>query len=174
MNYTRTGRRLFIKRGFKSVVFFSGIGRMASALAVGKGELSLSALGQFRSFLDTLIPQDTSPSACQLQVDIALLKKAKTIQNYPQLIDLGCQWLLAQSTASFGRPFDSLQLTQKYLVVEAAERSARNSIQRMFFERVLMDAFSFYYANPKSWHGLKFVKPPQPSGYLDYDLMPSK
>ena len=164
------GRRLFIRRGFGSALFLATLGRGGGAWGQTSDGLSPSAQEDFRAFLDTLIPADTTPAASQLKVDRAILFRAAKIANYPQLLALGCQWLAAQSNYSFSRSFSVLSAKQKDLVVSAAERSAKNSVQRLFFERVLGDALEIYYGMPEAWRGLGLPGPPQPAGYPDFAL----
>lgn len=167
------GRRLFIRRGFGSAVFLATLGRGHGAWGQTSDSLSPVALEDFRAFLDTLIPADSTPAASQLQVHQAILSRAAKVANYPQLLTLGCQWLAAQSNYSFSRSFATLSVKQQELVVSAAERSAKNSVQRMFFERVLGDALEIYYGKPEAWRGLGLSGPPQPAGYPDFALAPA-
>ncbi len=58
-------------------------------------------------------------------------------------------------------------------MVKALENLSDNETVETFFTQVREDAFSFYYANPSSWKGLGFDRPPQPLGYADYDREPT-
>lgn len=131
-----------------------------------------STMTTFRHFLDTLIPEDVSPSATQVNLDADLLDHAKIIQNYEKLIFLGCNWLDLQANAFYKTSFINLNSAQKNKVIEVASRSPGDSIPLQFFNRLRRDAFTFYYAKPPSWTGLRFSKPPQPHGYPDYQESP--
>ncbi|WP_438970777.1 hypothetical protein, partial [Methylophaga sp.] len=61
---------------------------------------SLTALPRF---LDTLLPEDVSPSATQLGIDKDLLQHAQTVDNYPQLLQIGCQWLDQHAMSLYGK-----------------------------------------------------------------------
>ena len=58
-----------------------------------KERVNSNTMTTFRHFLDTLIPEDVSPSATQINLDADLLEHAKTIQNYEKLIFRGCNGL---------------------------------------------------------------------------------
>ncbi len=137
-----------------------------------KERVNSNTMTTFRHFLDTLIPEDVSPSATQVNLDADLLEHAKTIQNYEKLIFLGCNWLDLQSDAFYKKKFIELSLTQKDKILEFASKNRSDSIPAQFFNRVRRDAFTFYYAKPPSWTGLRFSEPPQPHGYLDYQESP--
>ena len=137
-----------------------------------KERINSNAVMTFRHFLDTLIPEDVSPSATQINLDAVLLDHAKKIQNYEKLIFLGCNWLDLQSDAFYKKKFINLSLVEKDKIVEFASKNRSGSIPAEFFNRVRRDAFTFYYAKPSSWAGLKFSGPPQPKGYIDYQESP--
>jgi hypothetical protein len=137
-----------------------------------KERINSNAMTTFRHFLDTLIPEDGSPSATQINLDNVLLDQAMKIQNYEKLIFLGCQWLDLQSNAFYKKTFTDLNTDQKDRVVGVASKSHPDSIPAQFFIRLRRDSFTFYYANPSSWTGLKFSGPPQPYGHFDYQESP--
>jgi len=115
-------------------------------------------------FLDTLIPEDTTPSASQLGLHETLISHAKHIENYTTLLELGCQWLDLQAQPAFNK----LPQSTADKIVSIAANSNNNTIPNMFFERVKSDLFTFYYSHPASWPGLGFDTPPQPLGYPDF------
>lgn len=119
-------------------------------------------------FLDTLIPEDVTPSASQLGLHEALIAHAQGIESYPKLLELGCQWLDLQATSMFKKQFHKLPQNAADKVVSIAANSKNNAIPNMFFERVKTDVFTFYYSHPASWAGLGFDAPPQPLGYPDF------
>ncbi len=163
-------RRAFIHRIATSTFIVSLSGYLPAALAgvfVTKG-----ALRALPAFLDTLLPDDGAPSATQLEVDQQLIRHAGGIENYPRLLQLGCQWLdrqaLTTGTASFGQ----LGPAAREGIVAAAERAPENSVQKLFFDRVKSDTFTFYYSNPASWPAIGFSGPPQPVGFPDFAAPP--
>lgn len=165
-------RRDFLKHGLQSFVLVSSAVALPEA---GAGtQLAAAERRIFRSYIDTLIPADTTPSASQLGLDNQLIQHARGIENYPELIALGCQWLKSQSLASFRAGFEQLPEARREKIVRLAENSAHASIPRQFFERVKSDLFGFYYAHPASWVGLQLASPPQPAGYPDYIARPKR
>ncbi|OGB24698.1 MAG: hypothetical protein A3I66_18075 [Burkholderiales bacterium RIFCSPLOWO2_02_FULL_57_36] len=103
-----------------------------------------------------------------------LVNHAKTIENYSRLLELGCQWLDAQSKTIYQQNFEMLTYQQREAIVTIAEASPKNAIPKMFFDRVLSDLFVFYYAHPAAWPGLGIDSPPQPKGYADYMKKPAR
>jgi hypothetical protein len=170
-------RREFIKQGLESaVLLYCAVELPLAHAAETRGE-SKSPRDRFTSlpsFVDTLIPADSTPSASQLGLDQALLRHAEGIENYSRLLELGCEWLDKTSTSLHGAAFDGLKDPQREAIVTLAETSAENTIARIFFERVRFDLFGLYYASPASWDGLGISSAPQPKGYLDFTRPPSK
>jgi hypothetical protein len=165
-------RREIIKKGLTSAALFSIFGRLPEAGAVTPSKTDMRPV--LAAFIDTLIPADTTPSASQLGLDKQLIAHAKSIENYTQLLTLGCQWLTLQSQASYGKFFTALSLPEREAVARIAESEKKGSIPRQFFERTLSDLMGFYYANPASWPGLGFDSPPQPKGYPDFQKKPAR
>ena len=129
-------------------------------------------LDSFSSFLDTLIPEDETPSASALGVGADIVNLAKSITNYTKLLELGCQWLDANAQSLGFDDFTALPQVAKDSVVAKAERASETDIGKIFFDRVYADALRFYYSNPDSWTSLGISSPPQPIGYPDYDKPP--
>jgi hypothetical protein len=169
-------RREFLRRGLESALLLYCAVELPAAAAVEPraGQDSLRRLEAWRAFVDTLIPADSTPSATQLGLDRALEQHAESIENYPRLLALGCEWLDTTATRLHGASFDRLKLTQQEAVVTLAETSPENSIPRMFFDRVRFDLMGLYYAAPASWDGLGISSPPQPAGYPDFARAPRK
>lgn len=120
-------------------------------------------------FLDVLIPEDSTASASQLGIHERLISHARKIPNYPQLLELGCNWLNLQSEKSYQADFVRLTPQQRDHIVTVAAQSDNTALQSLFFTRLRQDAFAFYYANIASWDGLAITVPPQPLGYADFD-----
>lgn len=163
-------RRAFLKKIF----LVNGLWILWSVprFAFSKNEISLEVITTFRNFLDVLIPEDMSPSASQVNLDAELLKHAGSVENYSKLIFLGCQWLDLQSNAIFGDKFMRLGFEQKNRVVEILSKNPVGSVPAQFFSRLRRDAFTLYYAKPRSWRGINFPGPTQPLGYPNYYLNP--
>ncbi len=158
-------RRTFIKRGIQSaslLYFFPFCNIYANTT---DKEICPD---NFPVFIDTLIPEDETPSASQLHMHTKLIGHAKTIKNYPALIRLGCDWLNLHANTTYALTFETLNEQQRIATVLLAEQSALGSIPRLFFDRIRTDLFQFYYADPQSWKGLGINSPPQPAGYPDY------
>jgi hypothetical protein len=126
---------------------------------------SLSALGPF---LDTLLPEDDTPSATQLDVDRAVVERMQNNQRMAQVVVMGCAWLDQQAVALGAADFASLQAEQRELIVQRAEQSAPRTLPRAFFSGTRALAFDEYYARPESWPSLGYLGPPQPRGFMDY------
>ena len=163
-------RRTFISRIFASsfVVSLGGYapGTFANAF------ITKRTLRSFPAFLDTLLPEDDALSASRLGIDKQLIKHAAGIDNYLRLLQLGCQWLDQQASAGSNMDFWQLDPPGMEKVVTLEEHAPEGSIQRLFFDRIKSDAFTFYYSNPASWAGIRFAGPPQPGGYLDFATPP--
>lgn len=157
-------RREYLRRSLQSVTLASGLLEFPQAFATFLPQ----NLGPLPVFADTLIPQDSTPSATQLGLHLKLVQHAKGIENYTRLLELGCLWLDVQAQAQYQMKFAGLTFAQREVVATMAEVSSRGSIQKMFFDRVLTDLMGFYYSHPASWPGLGFAAPPQPIGYPGY------
>lgn len=127
-----------------------------------------------KAFVDTLIPADSTPSASQLSLNKTLLEHSEKVVNYPQLISLGCDWLHNQAMQTKGKPFTELNEQFKKTIVRSADASPASTIQKQFFDRVRHDLFGLYYAEPASWDGISFDRPPQPHGYPEHVQEPKK
>lgn len=121
-------------------------------------------------FLDTLIPEDITPSASQLGLHQTLIEHARNIENYTELLELGCDWLDRQAQSMFNHAFRDTTEQEAIAIVAVAEKSSNTTLQNLFFTRIKSDAFIFYYSHPTSWKTLGFNAPPQPLGYPDFTL----
>ncbi len=120
------------------------------------------------AFLDTLIPSDETPGASQLGIAGRLLTGIGKDRNYRRTIKEGCAWL-NEKAKRYGAPdFAGLGEQQKEDIIAEAEAGPAGSLQRLFFEKLRSEAFSFYYACPETWKALAYQGPPQPDGYPAY------
>jgi hypothetical protein len=124
------------------------------------------------AYLDTLIPADETPSATQLGVSEKILSRAATDSDYLRLIKRGCDWLDAQAKQSGAAHFAALSEDQRERVINLAAEGEGGPWIEMFFDQTLADAFSHYYADPRSWRALDYAGPPQPRGFADYTQAP--
>ena len=122
----------------------------------------------FSALIDVLLPGDETPSGSDLGVDRKVLEYGRTVSNYSKLIQLGCYWLNLKSKALYKAKFIQLSDAQQIKVVTLLESSPQGNIEQQFFERVLSDAFRFYYSEPASWSLFALNGSPQPMGYPDY------
>lgn len=129
-------------------------------------------LPAFGPFLDTLLPEDVSPSATQLGVDTAILESAPKIRNLNRLIKLGCAWLDQQAGQQGVEGFAALNEAQRVKIVVVAEQSTDRSLPKIFFQTIRLQAFRHYYSNPASWSALAYAGPPQPVGFPGHDRAP--
>ena len=130
---------------------------------------SLTALP---AFLDTLIPEDISPSASQLNVGPDLINRARQESGFERLLILGCSWLNEQAQKQGHPLFENLDEASRIAIVKVAEQSADRSLPGAFFNAVQHYAFGIYYAHPETWVSLGFNGPPQPVGFPDYARPP--
>ncbi len=163
-------RRTFITRAFSSSLAVSLLGYFPRVLAVDF--VSRQALASLPMFLDTLLPAGDSPAATELDIDRALVRHATTVENYPRLLQLGCEWLDTQAEAAHGVAFRAATAAGRVAIVARAASSPADSLQQLFFSRVKSDTFTLYYSRPESWSALGFSGPPQPLGYPDFSRPP--
>ena len=128
----------------------------------------------FAAYLDTLIPEDETPSATQVGVVEKILAKSATQRPYKQLIQNGCAWLDAQAGQYDAAHFAALSEAQREAVVGLAADGQADLLPLRFFRQTQQDAFYYYYAHPHSWPGLGYPGPPQPRGFRDYTHAPRK
>ncbi len=138
-------------------------------LAAPTGEttrkVSIRALGPF---LDTLLPEDGTPSATQLGVDKEIVKRMRNNKRFVKILILGCAWLDQQARKLGAEEFALLEAPQQESIVTTAENSASRSLPLVFFSTTQQLAFQHYYAHPESWRDLGYAGPPQPKGFLDF------
>lgn len=163
-------RRTFISRLLASSLLTAAAGYIPRGIA--EGFVTRQALRSLPAFLDTLLPEDEAPSASQLGIDRELTAHATGIENYLRLLQLGCQWLDQQAARRSNLSFWQLDLQGREAITNTAENASGDSLQKLFFDRVKSDAFTFYYSNPASWVAIGFAGPPQPGGYLDFAAPP--
>ncbi|MGH7960687.1 MAG: gluconate 2-dehydrogenase subunit 3 family protein [Candidatus Binatia bacterium] len=126
------------------------------------------------AYLDTLIPADESPSATQLGVTAHLISRTEADSGYRQLLTNGCDALDAQARQYGVAHFAALSEPQREEVISLAAAGKAGLWAHMFFDRTQADAFSYYYAQPQSWHALEYAGPPQPRGFMDYAQPPTR
>jgi hypothetical protein len=147
-----------------------GVMSASGALPAEKHEqssraVSLRALGPF---VDTLIPEDATPSATQLGVDRALIDQARTDSNIAMLLVAGCDWLDKVAREQDMEEFSELDQAAREEVLRTSEQSPMQSLPGVFFNSIRQHAFRHYYAQTESWHGLGFSGPPQYRGFPDH------
>lgn len=123
--------------------------------------------------LDVLIPQDISPSATQLKVDVKILEYTKTIPNYEPMIYQGMAWL-DQQARSMGVAvgFVGLSPEQKNQTIAHALKQPQLTLPKVFMQRLMEDAFRLYYSHPSAYRVVKSMQPLQPMGYPKHHLPP--
>jgi len=165
----------FSRRHFLSLSLGTGLLASLSLACQKPARDVLGKPGQqqtLAAYLDTLIPADETPSATQLGVDEKLLAEAETDSAYLRLIRTGCEWLEEQAKQAGAAHFAALNEEQRERVVNLAAAGEGGPWVEMFFDRTLADAFSHYYADPRSWRALDYAGPPQPRGFADYTQAP--
>jgi len=137
-------------------------------LAAASGD-TRPAARSFAAFLDLLLPADEfSPAASEAGVDLALIEQARGDSQLGRLIELGVGWLDRQASTQGVTAFHELAEDRQLLIASIAERQRPGSLPRVFIENMRHHAFGHYYADPRSWAGLGYAGPPQPTGFMDY------
>jgi hypothetical protein len=162
-------RRLILKLIGSLGVMFTSRGILAEKTKQSSGINPLRALSPF---VDTLIPEDTTPSATQLGVDKALVDQANIDPNLAILLNSGCNWLNRVAQELGLDEFAELDQAGRENVVRLAELSPLRSIQSLFFNTIRTHTFRHYYAQPASWNGLGFSGPPQHRGFPNHAAPP--
>jgi len=152
--------------------FFGVMGaclRNANAVLINGSKAERNPLSSLPSYLDTLIPDFLGPSATKLGVTQHILDSAQTSDQYKKFLIAGCRWLDHMAGKENSSQFSSLSESARIRIIEVAESSDSDTLERVFFERTRRDAFRHYYAQSESWQYLNFPGPPQPSGYPDFN-----
>jgi len=119
--------------------------------------------------LDILIPEDTTPSASQLGVHKDIFAHSKTINNYQLMLQKGAEWLNVNSLKLGRRTgFVSATFQTQEKLIDAALHSQAQSLPRVFIERVLQDAYMFYYQKQEAYSDIAGMRPIQPFGYPEH------
>ncbi len=169
MLYKKFKRRNFLQ----TLVLLGGFVPAKLLLALPlENQRQAGSLSALPAFLDTLIPEDISPSASQLNVGPDLIDRARRESAFERLLILGCTWLNEQSYKQGKQIFENLDEASRIAIVKTAEQSADRSIPRVFFKAVQYYAFEIYYAHPETWVSLGYTGPPQPVGFPDYAKPP--
>jgi hypothetical protein len=164
-------RRGFLRLVLALSAFLPAQLLMAAPVEKTRRRISIGALAPY---LDTLIPEDSTPSASALGVDQAILKLARRRPRIARLVGLGCAWLDKQAGERGAKDFAALSELEREAIVALAEGSPARSLPRTFFAFTQQQAFSNYYAQPAAWQGLGFAGPPQPLGFLDFAEPPKR
>jgi hypothetical protein len=124
-------------------------------------------------YLDTLIPEDQTPSATQLGVDRDLLEYVEGKRLLRALLQEGCIYLDKMAQTGGVNSFAELDEDAREDIVRLTDEAPRDRISGFFFNFVRDRAFKIYYAHPQSWVGLGIDSTPQPLGYPDYVQAPN-
>jgi len=123
-------------------------------------------------YLDTLIPRDETGSATDFGVDRVLIDRARGDRGYMRVLRGGCKWLDLEARKTGAAGFGDLDPISQEAIVDRAARAREGSLPRFFFNVTREYGYRAYYAEPASWQGLGFHRPPQPEGYLDHAEAP--
>lgn len=144
---------------------------LAAAAEVPEGRGPLRALAPF---LDTLLPEDVTPSASQLGVDKALIEQARRDRGLGAMLVSACNWLDSAARKGGAEDFAALDETGREAVVRTALDGPERSLGGRYFSVIREEAFHHYYAHPDSWRGLGFRGPPQYEGFRDHAEPPQE
>lgn len=167
--WSRVTRRDLLRLLLGLATFLPASFLFAAADEASKGAFSLRALGPF---LDTLLPEDDSPSATQLGIDREIVERMQGNRRMTQTIVMGCAWLDQQAAGVGAEEFAALESEKREPIVERAEQASPRSLPRAFFTGMRTMAFELYYAHPESWPTLGYIGPPQPKGFMDFAAAP--
>ena len=119
--------------------------------------------------VDTLLPAyKGSPSGVELDMVYDLQRLSAEIQNYAQMLQLGCDWLNVRATQMTGKSFTETTSDIRENVLKQAFDEPENSLPKVFATRVRKDCMILYYSNPVAWPALSFNGPIQPVGFQDH------
>jgi hypothetical protein len=127
-----------------------------------------------RAWLATLIPEDETPGALTLGVDIELQQLAMRRPELNSLLRKGCRWLDQQAQTLAGSAFAATNDRQREAIAAVAADSEAGSLPQRFFVATHREALRRYYAHPASWEALHYHGPPQPLGFPDYAAAPER
>jgi hypothetical protein len=128
----------------------------------------------FGPYLDTLLPEEGSPSASQLGLDQSIIAGASGDPRLQRLVELGCAWLDQQARRRGAADFAGLEEAERIALVRIAERASGRTLPNAFFAHTIYLAYQEYYTNPAAWESLGFAGPPQPRGFMGHDRAPGE
>ena len=163
------------RRWFLKLPFVTGFAAGVNALFAPAIQAGLAGSGDYATFtalLDTLIPEDETPSATQLGVTEALYTKLSGNRSFSRLLHGGCAWLDEQARWRGAAAFPALDDAGRDEILALAAAGETRSLPRDFFDRIRRLAFSEYYADPRGWRDLDYPGPPQRRGFTDYTRPP--
>lgn len=163
------------RRQVLGLTLFAGLfmGARDVIAAAISGRPTLSPLQSLPAFLDTLLPEDSTPSATQLGVDRRLTAMTMA-RRKRRLLIRGCLWLDAQAKERYGQKFHHLGEAGREAIVASAATAPKGSLPHLFFNVFRVDAFNLYYSDAKSWPAFSYEGPPQPSGFPDHSAAPGE
>ena len=127
--------------------------------------------GVLDSYLDTLLPADSTPGALELGVPAqvrGLLRRKRALEP---VYRSGTAWLETQAQLRHGRGFAACPLAARDALVLHLSEQSDERLER-FFHKSLRHARMFYYSNPLAWTALGLAGTPQPAGFMDYAQAP--
>lgn len=127
----------------------------------------------FAALIDVFLPADeTSPAGSEIGIDAAIADLSLQVPNYPQLIDLGKDWLQSQSFRKFAQNFPDLNLGAQNDIIQSAFDAPLGTLEQVFVSRIRNDAITLYYAHPSVAGSFGLAGSLQPLGYPDYNQAP--
>ena len=173
--WLRRGFRLSRRELIRALAGLSAWAPLSALVAAPADEpTQLGSIRALGPFLDTLLPEDGSPSATALGVDQDIIQIMQRNENIARVVVLGCGWLDQQAAILNATEFALLDPALQESVVTSAEHSAHRSLPRSFFSGMQDLAFRQFYAKPESWPDLGYAGPPQPQGFMDFAEAPAK
>ncbi len=130
--------------------------------------LDATELRCLQQYIDVLAPDDDSPGALKVGVDQRIIAKSSDDPDYRQTLRQGILRINPLAQNKFGCPFHQLTADQVHEIILISEQAKRYSSERLLFDRLREDTFSYYYVAPESWQSLCYQGPPQPVGFSGY------
>jgi hypothetical protein len=89
------------------------------------------------------------------------------------MLQKGAEWLNVNSLKlGRGKGFESATFQIQEKLIDAALQSQVRSLPRVFIERVLQDAYMFYYQKQEAYSHIAGMRPIQPFGYPEHARAP--
>ncbi|MGH7889318.1 MAG: gluconate 2-dehydrogenase subunit 3 family protein [Thermodesulfobacteriota bacterium] len=149
------------------MIAFSNPGKYENGIEIEKGFVVFNAETQksMEALADTLLP-----GAKEVGIKDIFMNYAAANPGVAGFFDAGFWNLDTISKKQFKKAFYKLTSKgEKKAVIDHV--SVKNRSFFLSFRKVIAE---FYYTHPETWKRLAYAGPPQPKGFMDYSLPPTK